>query len=45
MISPVTPTADTNLVDARGRKYLTASERKDFLAAVCAHARREVTER
>ena len=37
MISPVTPTADTNLVDARGRKYLTASERKDFLAAVRAH--------
>ena len=33
----MTPTPDTNLVDARGRKYLTASERKDFLAAVRAH--------
>ena len=33
----MTPTPDTNLVDARGRKYLTASERQDFLAAVRAH--------
>ena len=33
----MTPTPDTNLVDARGRKYLTRDERDRFLAAVRAH--------
>ena len=31
------PTPDASLVDARGRKYLTADERSRFLAAVRAH--------
>ena len=33
----MTPSADTSLVDARGRKYLTADERSRFLAAVRTH--------
>ena len=33
----MTPGADTSLVDARGRKYLTADERTRFLAAVRTH--------
>ena len=33
----MTPGADTSLVDARGRKYLTADERDRFLAAVRTH--------
>ena len=32
-----TPTPDASLIDARGRKYLTADERSRFLAAVRAH--------
>ena len=31
------PTPDASLIDARGRKYLTADERSRFLAAVRAH--------
>ena len=31
------PSAEMTLVDARGRKYLTAEERDRFLAAVRAH--------
>ena len=33
----MSPTPDPSLVDARGRKYLTAEERQCFLAAVRAH--------
>ena len=35
----MTQTPDTNLVDARGRKYLTPEERTRFLAAIRAHAK------
>ena len=38
----MTPSADTSLVDARGRKYLTADERTRFLAAVRAHPKASV---
>ena len=34
----MTPTPDTNLVNARGRKYCTLEERNRFLAAIRAHA-------
>ena len=34
---PPTHAAETTLVDARGRKYLTAIERMRFLGAVRAH--------
>ena len=34
----MTPTPDTNLVNARGRKYCTLKERNRFLAAIRAHA-------
>ena len=33
----MTPTANMTLVDARGRKYLTAAERARFLDAVARH--------
>ena len=33
----MSPTPDASLIDARGRKYLTADERSRFLAAVRAH--------
>ena len=33
----MSPSAEMTLVDARGRKYLTAEERDRFLAAVRAH--------
>ena len=36
------PSADTTLVDARGRKYLTGDERARFLAAVRTHPRPQV---
>ena len=36
------PRAGTELVDHRGRKYLTADERERFLAAVRAHPRPQV---
>ena len=36
------PSAETTLVDARGRKYLTADERTRFLAAVRAHPKPQV---
>ena len=35
----MTPTPDTNLVDARGRKYLTPEERTRFLAAIRTHVK------
>ena len=33
------PTPETSLVDARGRKYLTADERSRFLATIRTHPR------